>query len=438
MMKGRGKVSSIGWEGSSVESAGAGLWRGIYARHRLDLSVEDILFGILSCGRLWRRERLEAEILHLCSLEDEGMVCFSVRSGWDLWLAAQGLRAGDEVLVSAVTHPDMVRIISGHGLRAILVDIDSETLAPRPEELEAALTPRTRVVLVAHLFGGRMDLSSVSRFAREHGLLLVEDCAQAFQGPRGVGDPASDLSMYSFGTLKTSTALGGAVLRVRDRDVLRRMREKEDAYPEQRRGEYLKKLLKVLCLVAVTRPRPYWLLVWACTWLGLDLDALVNGVVRAFPARVPAEMHFRRLRRKPSTPLLAMLSRRLRTFDEVRLARRAASGERAARRLKVTTLHSGGRSLRRTYWLFPVVVPDPEALILGLRRRGFDASRATSSIAVVEAPAGRSSPAEASRMMSRLVFLPVYPDIPSLAIDEIVDVVNDCMVGEAVEELARS
>ena len=74
----------------------------------------------------------------------------------------------------------MVRIIRGHGLRAVPVDIDPETLAPRPWMLEVALTPRTRVVLVAHLFGGRMDLGPVARFARERGLLLVEDCAQAF------------------------------------------------------------------------------------------------------------------------------------------------------------------------------------------------------------------------------------------------------------------
>jgi perosamine synthetase len=155
----------------------------VYARHRLDLSVEDILFGVLSCVRPGRRERLEAEVMGLCSANNEGLVCYSVRSGWELWLGVQDLRARDEVLVSAVTHPDMVRIIRAHRLRAVPVDIDPETLAPLPSTLEAALTPRTRVVLVAHLFGGSMDLAPVARFAREHGLHLVEDCAQAFHGP---------------------------------------------------------------------------------------------------------------------------------------------------------------------------------------------------------------------------------------------------------------
>src|SRR5215208_2282291 len=374
-----------------VAPAGVGVWRGMYARHRLDLSVGDILFGLVSCGRHWRREWLEGEVLRLCSLE-EGLVCFSVRSGWDLWLGTQGLRAGDEVLVSAVTHPDMVRIIRGHGLRVVPVEIDPETLAPRPWMLEVALTPRTRVVLVAHLFGGRMDLGPAARFARERGLLLVEDCAQAFQGPARVGDSAADVSMYSFGTLKTSTALGGAVLRVRNREVLGRMCGIQAPYPFQDRGGYLKKLLNVLGLVAVSRPRPYGLLAGACTRLESDLDALVNGMVRGFPPREPAATFFRRLRPRPSAPLLAMLSRRLRTFDRERLARRASSGERFASGLRVVDLHPGRHSLHRTHWLFPVVVADLEALIVGLRRHGLDTSQATSSIAVVEAPAGVRRP----------------------------------------------
>ena len=415
--------------------AGAGVWCGAYARHRLDLSAEDISFGVLSCVLRWRRERLEVEVLRRCSVEDEGLVCYSVRSGWDLWLGAQGLRVGDEVLVSAVTHPDMVRIVRGHGLRAVPVDIDLETLAPQPWMLEAALTPRTRVVLVAHLFGGRMELTDVARFAREHGLLLVEDCAQAFQGPERMGDPAADVSMYSFGTLKTSTALGGAVLRVRDPEMLGRMRGIQASYPLQGRAGYLKKLLKVLCLVAVSRPRPYGLLARACTRLGVDLDTLVNNVVREFPSREPAATFFRRLRHRPSAPLLAMLSRRLSTFDGERLARRASAGERFARRLRAVE-HPGRRSLRRTHWLFPVVVDDPGTLISGLRRRGLDASRATSSITVVEAPVGRSSPAAASLMMSGVVFLPVYPELPLQAFDAMAGLVNDCAARGAVESVA--
>ena len=397
--------------------------RGVYARHRLDISLGDVFFGVLSCGRLWRREKLEVEVLRLCSLEDEGLVCFSVRSGWDLWLGAQGLRAGDEILVSAVTHPDMVRIIqetrsAGRACGHRSGDARAAALGCWRRRSRS----RTRVVLVAHLFGGRMDLGPVSRFAREHGLLLVEDCAQAFQGPERMGDPAADVSMYSFGTLKTSTALGGAVLRVRDEEVLGRMRKMQASYPPQGRGAILEEAARGYSVSSWSRgPCPTVWSARACVRLGYDLDALVDGAVRGFPPREPAATFFRRLRHRPSAPLLAMLARRLRTFDGKRLVRRATAGERFARRLRVADLHPGRRSLERTHWLFPVVVADPEALIADLRRLDLDASRATSSIAAVEAPAGRPSPGEASLMMSGVVFLPVYPELPARAFDVMAD-----------------
>jgi perosamine synthetase len=415
---------------------GAVVRHGVYARHRLDISVGEVFFGVLSCGRRLRREKLEVEVLRRCSLEEEGLVCFSVRSGWDLWLGVQGLRAGDEILVSAITHPDMIRIIQGHGLRAVPVDIDPETLAPRPWMLGAALTARTRVVLIAHLFGGRMDLDPVSRFARKRGLLLVEDCAQAFQGPERMGDPVADVSMYSFGTLKTSTALGGAILRVRDREVLDRMRGIQASYPSQGRGGYLKKLLGILGIVVVSLPLPYGLFARGCTRCGCDLDALVGGAVRGFPSDEPAATFFRRLWHQPCAPLLAMLSRRLRTFDAKRLAMRTKTGERFASRLRLLDLHPGRHSSRRTHWLFPVVVADPEALVADLRRHGLDASRSTSSIAVVDTPPGRSSPAEASLMMSGVVFLPVYPELPSQDFDVMARLVDDCAPRGADEQVA--
>jgi perosamine synthetase len=158
-----------------------------------------------------------------------------VRSGFDLLLGALAVAPGDEVLVSAVTHPDMVRIIEGRGLCAVPLDLKTATLEPQSELLEKALSHRTRAILVAHLFGGRFDLGPVAAFARRHGLLLVEDGAQAFRGPGDPGDPLADVSMFSFGTLKTASAVGGAVLHVRDPDLLGRMRRAQERWPVQRR-----------------------------------------------------------------------------------------------------------------------------------------------------------------------------------------------------------
>ena len=101
--------------------------------------------------------------------------------------------------MSAITHPDMVRIVEAHDLRPIPVDIDCDTLACRIDVLERALTPKTRLLVVAHLFGGRMSLAPLADVTRRDGLLLVEDCAQAFRGPADAGDALADVSLFSFG-----------------------------------------------------------------------------------------------------------------------------------------------------------------------------------------------------------------------------------------------
>jgi perosamine synthetase len=400
----------------------------LYPRHRLDVSVRDLLFGLAACLGAFRRGKLAAEVVRAFSPDEGVLVCFSVRSGFDLLLGALAEPPGGEVLVSAVTHPDMVRIIEGHGLRAVPVDLDTETLEPRVERLGAALSESTCAVLVAHLFGGRFDLGEVAAFAQRHGLLLVEDCAQAFRGPGAAGDAAADVSMFSFGSIKTASASGGAVLRVRDPGLLGKMREVQESWPVQSRRHYAGRLFKALGLVLLGRPLAYGLLARACDLGARDLDALVNGAVRAFPTSggAPGEL-FERIRRRPSAPLLALLARRLRTFDADRLARRAQSGERVARRLPATVRHPGGLAPSRTHWLYPVVVPDPEGLVSALRVRGFDASQATSNIAPVPAPPGLLAPEEANRMMSRVVFLPVYPEIPDGDLD---------LLASAVEEAA--
>ena len=403
----------------------------VRVRHRLDVSLGDILFGMVACLGSWRRERLLTRALGLCGAAEDGMVCLSVRTGWDLWLRAAGLGEGDEVLVSAVTHPEMARIARLHGLRVVPVDLDPETLAPRTGALEAALTSQTRAVLVAHLFGGRVDLGPVAGFCAEHGLPLVEDCAQAFVGPGEVGYPEADVSMYSFGALKTATAFGGAVLRVRDGAVLMRMRAVEAAYPSQGRGEYVGRLLKGLSLLVASGPRAYGVLVSVVARLGMDLDAVLIAGTRSHPAGVSAGELLGRIRRRPTPPLLALLCRRLERFDPEILAARTAAGERLSNALAPCIPKPGAGCSRRTHWLFPVTVGDPGGLVRDLRKCGFDASRATSSVAAVPPPHGTPEPVGAVGMMAGIVFLPAHVGLTRTDLDRLANAVNELTVAES-------
>ena len=246
--------------------------------------------------------------------------------------------AGSEVIVSAITHPDMVTIAQGHGLRAVPVDLDLATLAPRVEDLERACTARTRAVLVVHLFGGRIDLTPVAEFARRHDLMLIEDSAQAFTGIDSLAPSGADVSMFSFGMIKTASAVGGALVSVGDAELRSSMRKEQDGWPALPGIAYAVRLAKAGGLAVFNDPRRFGVLFRLCRRLGVDLDGMINTSTRSFAA---GEELWARIRRRPAPALLAVLSRRLGQLDQDRLARRAAMGEELRAGLPRGYLHPG-------------------------------------------------------------------------------------------------
>ena len=394
----------------------------LHSRHRLDIGFRHFLYALSAC--VWARypQRLSARLAGGWSPSGHGIACRSVRSGFHLLLDALDLDAGDEVLVSAVTHPDMVRILEAHGLVAVPVDLDIGTLAPSLDSAERLVTERTRAILVAHLFGGRFDMGGLVAFASRHRLLLWEDCAQAFTGPGDTGDPSADASMYSFGALKTSTALGGALLKVRDQSVLQPMRNLQRSWPIQSRRHYVVTVLKFMAFSLVMRPLVYRALAWFYQSTGRDFDRLVNSSVRAFRH---GEL-LPQLEVQPSSPLLATMSYRLNTFDGRRLRRRTESGAWLAANLPAGVQSPGRETAARTHWLFPVLSSEPDALIAACRLAGFDAARGASSVAAVAAPTGRpeAEPDRAAGMMRSLVFLPSYPELSRGSLRRLVEALD--------------
>ena len=393
----------------------------MYVRKRLDIGFGDLaagLWGCLAAGRDPARARGRIEAYFAPPGAPRGaFACLSVRAGLDLYLDAVALPAGSEVLMSALTVPDMARIVEAHGLRPVPVDVDARTLAPTVDACRRAATPRTRALLLAHLLGTRFAPAPFVALCRERGWLLLEDCAQAFTGPDFRGDPAADVSMFSFGPIKTASALGGAVLCLRDADVLERMRAAEAAYPRQRTREIALRLVKYAGFKALSFRWAYGALVAICRWLGVDHDRLVHGAVRVFARGRLLE----RLRRRPAPALYRLLARRLARADGARIARRTALGRRLAAGVRASSepfeLPGDGAPFH-SFWVFAVLAPEPEALVAELRAAGFDATRVSSLAAVDPPPDGGRAPAtEARRLLAQLVFLPLYPELDDGAVD---------------------
>jgi len=105
-----------------------------------------------------------------------------VASGTDalfLTLKALGVKEGDEVVTTAFSAPPTGVAIALAGARPVFVDIDPSTYNLDPRLVEEKLSPRSRFLLVVHLYGRIADMPELARIADRHGLILVEDCAQA-------------------------------------------------------------------------------------------------------------------------------------------------------------------------------------------------------------------------------------------------------------------
>ena len=392
----------------------------MWVRHRIDIGWRDLAAGMAACARPGALSAITDALESGANATGGALACLSVRTGWDLLLAAADFPPGSEVLMSALTIPHMAEIVRHHGLVPVPVDIDAETLVPSAEALQSTVTPRTKALLVAHLFGTRNDLKQQIEVCHARNLLFVEDCAQAFAGPEFTGHPQADVAMFSFGTIKTATALGGGLLFVRAPEMLETMRGLQSRYLVQTRRRYFSRLCKYAALKAASLRPCFGMLVTVCRWLGVDVDAFLRRSVRGF-----GTAGIERFQRRPAAPLLRLMRRRLARWHGCRLQRRAELGRRLRDRIEPFTRIPGGAASRHDYWVFPILVDDPGRIISELRRSGFDASQAH-SLAVVDPPADRpdAEPRVAREMLSELVFLPMYPEMTDAAVDRLADVLQ--------------
>lgn len=173
---------------------------------------------------------------HVSGFEDEfarsvgvrfGIGCASGTDALTLALAALGVGPGDEVLTVSLTCAPTATGILRAGAVPVLVDVDDETLTLDPLALERALGARTKAIVPVHLYGRPAPMKEILSFARRHGLLVVEDAAQA-HGAELDGRPVGsfgDAAAWSFYPTKNLGALGdGGMVTTNDATVADRLR----------------------------------------------------------------------------------------------------------------------------------------------------------------------------------------------------------------------
>ena len=145
----------------------------------------------------------------------------------ELSLTALGIGAGDEVIVPANTFIGTAAAVVRAGATPRFADVSDETLLITPKTMAAAVTPRTRAVIAVHLYGQMADMDGLTAAAADHGIVVVEDAAQA-HGATWAGRPAGSFgaaACFSFYPGKNLGAFGdaGAVV-TSDSDLADRVR----------------------------------------------------------------------------------------------------------------------------------------------------------------------------------------------------------------------
>ncbi|MBL8603755.1 MAG: DegT/DnrJ/EryC1/StrS aminotransferase family protein [Myxococcales bacterium] len=378
----------------------------LHPRHHVDIAPEALVAALRRCvgASPEAAARFEARL----DAEGRWVLGLSVRSLLDALLTALRWPPESEVIVSGYTIPDVGRIFAAHGLTVVAVDCDPATLAPSRADVEAKATAKTRMLMVAQLFGAEVALEPFIALARDRGWIFVNDDAQGLTGrARLDAQPAADVSFFSFGSIKTATALGGGLGRFREPSLAARVRAVMSAWPRQPTARYARKVMTFLGLVVPRDPRRYELLAEALEARGRSLDATIMGVTRGFPAETPGAL-LQALRHRACDALAATVEAQLAAFDAARLARRREAGERLRAQLMPHATVLGHAMPARTHWLIAVSVPEPDGLVKHLRAQGFDAARGTSSLAPLD-----PALVQLGALHRGVVFLPGYPEIPT-------------------------
>ena len=399
----------------------------MWARTQLKIDWSDIFAGLFRCAVPGDRSALQREVESYWGDPEKTLACFSVRSGLDLLLQGLDLPPDSEIVFSALNVKGMIKIAKRHGLVTVPVDLDIDHMAPRVDLLEQAITDKTKAIVVAHLFGARLDLDPLMAVAEKHGIMVIEDCAQAFEGRDYRGHEKSDIALFSFGPLKTSTALGGALMRVKDPELLARLRRIQSGYRVQKGRNQLIRVLKFSALKAITSRVVFGLVFGLLRISGKNFEDTVGDAVRGV-AKLSSN---KKLRFQPSAAMLALLARRLRTYRPETLSQRAQTGAALQSMLKGVVACPGAGNAHHTYWVFPIIVENPLEVIKRLRRAGFDGANLPRSQAV-SAPEDRPGlePETAKQALANLLVLPCYPGMSDAELRREADVVRAALAAD--------
>jgi perosamine synthetase len=170
-------------------------------------------------------ERFEHAFADFCCV-DHAVACCNGTAALHLALLAYGVGPGDEVIVPTLSYVATANAVRYCGAEPVFIDSECETWNLDPEQLEAAITPKTKGIVAVHLYGHPANMDRILTVARDYSLWVVEDAAEAhgalYRG-KIVGS-LSECAIFSFYGNKIVTTGEGGMIVTGDPDLAERLR----------------------------------------------------------------------------------------------------------------------------------------------------------------------------------------------------------------------
>jgi dTDP-4-amino-4,6-dideoxygalactose transaminase len=168
----------------------------------------------------------EREFADYCGVQ-HAVGCANGTDALELACRASDIGPGDEVIVPAMTFVSTALGPCLAGAKPVLVDVLADSALIDARRVEAAITPRTRAIIPVHLYGQCCDMEAIAVIAREHGLRIIEDAAQAHGAAIGEhrAGALGDIAAFSFYPGKNLGAYGdGGCVVTNDADIAQKLR----------------------------------------------------------------------------------------------------------------------------------------------------------------------------------------------------------------------
>jgi perosamine synthetase len=161
---------------------------------------------------------------------DYALATSSCTGAIHLALMALGVKAGDEVIVPEITWIASVEPVLYIGAKPVMVDVLPDTWCIDPKKIEAAITPKTKAIIVVHIYGNLVDMDAVMEISRKYNLAVLEDAAEGL-GSEYRGKKAGSIGhagVFSFHGTKTVSAGEGGIMVTNSAQVYERAKVLND------------------------------------------------------------------------------------------------------------------------------------------------------------------------------------------------------------------